>query len=469
MSRQRTPDDVQPIRGKGPNILMIMADQHRWDWVGCAGAEWVKTPNIDSLAREGVRFRRAMANYPLCAPSRACLASGLRASEVGVMGNDYIYPYDVPTYYQALRAAGYRVGCVGKTDLHKKDHWEGENGDRPLMYHLGFTDPYELEGKQTAAGDHGRLACPYQRYLMGRGLFEKFSDDYMRARREYPRRYGADSILPLEAYEDAFVGNCACEFLENVSGGSPWHYFVSFVGPHDPWDAPKKYADMYRSAQMPEAIEDPMVEKPEWHRERRRRHDRMTRGNLLTAMRQYAGMITLIDDYVGKMLRVLEERGMRENTLVIYCSDHGEMMGDHGCFGKSFFYEPSVRVPLILSGAGVTARGLSDELVELYDLAPTCLEVAQADSSGKMTAKSLVPLLRGEKVALRDYQVSEMRDSHRMIFDGRYKMVEVEGAPVELYDLAADAREVSNLVRKESGRGEEMSRTLAGILDNEGK
>ena len=463
---EASPDEVQPIRGKGPNILMIMSDQHRADWLGCAGADWVRTPNLDSLLSEGVLFRQAICNYPLCAPSRAALASGLRASQVGVMGNNYIYPYHVPTYYQALRAAGYRVGCVGKTDLHKRDHWEGENGDRPLMYHLGFTDPYELEGKQTGASDHGKPACPYQHYLVKKGLFDKFSHDYNVARKEYPRRYGADSILPLDAYEDAFIGDHACEFLETVSEESPWHYFVSFVGPHNPWDAPKEYADRYRAAEMPEAIADPMEDKPARHTKAAERHKDMTRDDLVNAMRQYAGMITLIDDYVGRMLGILEKRGMREDTVIIYCSDHGEMMGDHGLFFKSWFYEASVRVPLLISGPGISARGMSDALVELYDLAPTCVELGQAESQGKMTAKSLVPLLRGEQTSIRDYQISEMK-GERMIFDGRYKMIEDSRGPSELYDLEADPKELRNLVEAEAERAQRMSGILADVLASE--
>ena len=442
---------------------MIMSDQHRADWLGCAGADWVETPHIDSLLKDGVLFRQAICNYPLCAPSRAALASGLRASHVGVMANDYIYPYHVPTYYQALRAAGYRVGCVGKTDLHKRDHWEGENGDRPLMYHLGFTDPYELEGKQTAAGDHGGPACPYQHYLVKKGLFEKFSHDYNVARKEYPRRYGADSVLPLDAYEDAFVGNHACGFLETVSDESPWHYFVSFVGPHNPWDAPKEYTDKYRNADMPEAIVDSPDGKSKKFVRAAERHKDMTREDLVTSMRHYAGMITLIDDYVGRMLAVLERRGMRENTVVMYCSDHGEMMGDHGLFYKSWFYEASVKVPLLISGPGVTARGMSDELVELHDLAPTCLEMAGAAALGPMTAKSLVPLLQGENGSIRDCQISEMKRS-RMIFDGRYKMVEEDAGPSELYDLEADPNELSNLVQAEATRAKRMSSVLREML-----
>jgi len=192
----------------------------------------------------------------------------------------------------------------------------------------------------------------------------------------------------------------------------------------------------------------------------------MTRDDLVNAMRQYAGMITLIDDYVGRMLGILEKRGMREDTVIIYCSDHGEMMGDHGLFFKSWFYEASVRVPLLISGPGISARGMSDALVELYDLAPTCLELGQAESAGKMTAKSLVPLLRGEKASIRDHQISEMK-GERMIFDGRYKMIEDSRGPSELYDLEVDPKELRNPIEAEAERAQRMSRILADVLASE--
>ncbi len=456
-------NSVEPIRGKGPNILMIMSDQHRADWMGCVGAEWVKTPNLDALAARGVRFTNAVCNSPVCAPSRAALASGLRCSDVGVLGNNDLYPYNVPTYYQALRLAGYRIGCVGKTDLHKRDHWEGRNGDRPLMYHLGFTDPTETEGKQSAARDWGEPVCPYQHYLTDNGLFETFVNDYGE-RGRHPACYAADSALPLHAFHDDFIGRIAAEFLENVSDESPWHYFVSFVGPHNPWDPPKEYGDMYRGAKMPAAIQDPMDGKPRFHRKRQEKESRgLTPEALAETMRKYSGMVTLNDHHIGRFVEVLERRGMLENTVIMYCADHGEMMGDHGMFHKSVYYEASVRIPLIVCGPGITARGDSDALVELFDLAPTALALAKAEPLGEMTGGSLMPLLRGESQKQRDYQLSELARS-RMVFDGRYKFIERPGDVDQLYDLAEDPKELINLAENDPNRVSKMREMLEDEL-----
>lgn len=458
--------DQGEVRSEGPNILMVMSDQHRGDWMGCAGASWLRTPNMDRLARDGVIFSRAACNSPVCAPSRSILASGLRGSHVGVLSNGDLYPLEVPTYYQVLRSGGYRVGCIGKTDLHKRDHWEGIRGDRPIMYHLGFTDPMETEGKCSAARYTSPPVCPYTHYLHENGLAQAFHDDY---KNRSPIYKGRDSVLPLHAYHDDFVGRKACEFLESVGDENPWHYFVSFVGPHDPWDAPSEYSQRYDPEDMPDAIEDPWENKPKPMRSVRhgvrtsRLVEGMTPEDLMESMRQYAGMITLVDDYLGRFVGVLEDRGMLENTVIIYTSDHGEMMGDHRLFGKCTYYESSLRVPLIFKGPGIRSGVQSDDLVQLADSAPTILDLAGLDCPFPVDSSSLMPILTGNGAWERDFQVSELTTS-RTFFDGRYKYSEYDDNGSELYDLEKDPEEITNLVRDDSDRSEKMKDRLHSII-----
>jgi arylsulfatase len=450
------------VRASGPNILMVMSDQHRGDWLGCAGADWVNTPNIDALAARGMWFPRNACNSPVCAPSRAALASGLACSTVGVLANRHLYPLGIPTYYQSLREAGYRVGCVGKTDLHKRDHWEGRNGDRPIMYHLGFTDPMETEGKQSASRYSVPPVCPYTHYLAKHNLGKIFEQDYV-TRNANPG--GRDSVLPLHAYHDDFIGRNACRFLENVDEETPWHYFVSFVGPHDPWDAPQKYAEQYDAGKMPadQAIADTMEGKPERYQARAEGSEGLLGRTLAGIMAQYAGMISIIDDYVGRFEGILKERGILDNTVVIYCSDHGEMMGDHGMFGKQTYYESPLRVPLVLAGPGVRKGGNCDALVHLADMAPTILEMAGVEHPLPMQARSLCPLLRGDSDSVYDFQFSELAES-RMIFDGRFKYVQHDDDRDELYDLEDDPRELENLAERDGVTVERLQSRIKEYL-----
>jgi len=432
--------------GDVPNILMIMADQWRWDYIGCAGAEFVNTPVIDRLASEGIWLSQCTCNSPLCAPSRAALASGMRMRRTGVLHNNYIYPINqIPTYYQALRNYGYRVGCAGKVDLHKAISWFGKNGDIPFMYQLGFTDPFEAEGKQTIK----KICGPYTNYLAEKGLYEKFRDDYS-MRDKKPSFYSEDSVLKEEDWEDAWIGRFACEWLNNVSKESPWHYFVSFVGPHHPWDPPSNYADKYRNAKMPEPVYDTLEGKPDYQKTLQ-----FTKGSsveeLLNVRRQYCAMIELLDTYIGKMVEILKKRNMYDNTLIIICADHGEMLGDHGMYYKSVPYDPSIRIPLIICGPGVEIRGESKTLVQLFDLYPTILEIAGIEVPNYIDAKSLVPILSGKEEKMREYQFVELYDrqkNYQLVCDGRFKFIKNTFEINEMYDRENDPEECHNIIDK---------------------
>ena len=188
-----------------PNILFIMADQFRADWLGCAGFP-ISPPQIDRIAARGTRFTRASCVCPLCTPSRAALATGRYPHNTGVQVHDASLPLDAVTYYQLLRRNGYRVAAVGKTDLHKNRHEYGERGDLPFMYHMGFTDLCETEGKMNAAWPAVRdgvpgPAGPYQRLLTEKGWMQALTEDYLDRLRSRPPWYASPSVLPPELVE----------------------------------------------------------------------------------------------------------------------------------------------------------------------------------------------------------------------------------------------------------------------------
>ena len=430
-----------PEPQRRPNILLIMADQFRADHLGAAGADFVRTPNLDRIAREGVAFRRCFTNSPVCAPARIGLASGLQPVRLGATDNGAYLPISTPTYYQRLRDAGYRVGCVGKLDLAKPDGFNGRHGDRPCAFGWGFTHPCECEGKMHA-GASPTPRGPYTFWLAERGLLGKFHQDYRR-RQAGGWNIGVceDSVLPAEAFEDAWIGQRAAEWLEGVPGEFPWHYFVSFVGPHDPFDPPTDHAEHFRQAEMPPAIGAAGEDKPRWVRRRSREHDPAA---VAVSRRQYCAAIEVIDEAVGKMLDALERRGQLGNTFVLFTSDHGEMLGDHGLYAKSVMYEPALNVPLLAAGPGIEGARTSEAVVELIDLNPTVCELAGLPPQENIDARSLTPVLRGDAGEHRSEAVSQLT-SCRCIRTDRHKLIVSFNDTPELYDLAADPAEQHNL------------------------
>jgi len=235
------------------NQLFIMFDQMRHDWFGAAGASHVPTPNIDRLAARSRVFTQAVTNSPVCAPARIGLATGIRPHRMGALNNHAFMPLRLKSYYAQLRDHGYHVGCCGKLDLAKPWGYNGLDGARPWTYSWGFTHPHEVEGKMHA-GRCNPPAGPYSQYLHEKGTLEDFCEDYSK-RKSAGRAWGLDpSVLKPEDFADTYIGRKACEMIRNMPPDYPWHMFVSFVGPHNPFDPPQEYFEMFENAEMPDAI-----------------------------------------------------------------------------------------------------------------------------------------------------------------------------------------------------------------------
>ena len=430
---------------KSPNLLFFFPDQHRPDWLGFAGSAPVRTPNIDRLASGGVTMTNAFCTSPLCAPSRASVASGKHYGRCGVPGNHDDYPLAQPTYYQALRDAGYRVAGVGKFDLHKDTsdpanldwHLDGSR----LLAEWGFTEGIDNEGKLDGSNSYrvaGGPKGPYLKYLHDRGL----ADTYVAEHSDAGRHMGAyTTALPDEAYCDNWLSENGLRFLRGFPRGQPWHLVVNFTGPHSPMDV---------TASMRARWQD--VDFPPPHRNEE--HDRE---GLLRNRQNYAAMIENIDRQVGRFIDAVQERGELENTVIVYASDHGEMLGDHGRWGKSTWYHPSSRVPLIAAGPGVAGGRTTEALVSLHDLAATFVDYAGARELPDMDAVSLRDLVEGRAERHREVAVAGL-GGWRMVFDGRYKLVlgerespllfDLEADPMEDVNRAADLRPVVSRLRK---------------------
>ena len=444
------------MKSEKPNLLFIMADQYRWDYLGAQGADFIRTPNLDSIAQRGVRFTQCTTNCPICAPARIGLATGLQPTRLGALDNRSFLPRSVTTYYQRLRDHSYRVGCVGKLDLAKPDGYNGKYGDRPCVFGWGFTHPEETEGKMHA-GMVPLPRGPYGYWLEQQGLYERFHHDYMaRKAKDWIKDASHDSVLPTEAFEDIYIGRRAAEWLEQVPDDFPWHYFVSFVGPHDPFDPPTEYADRYRNTPVPPEIQDTLEGKPGYVLER---DLGLSASEIAVTRRQYCASIATIDDSVGWMLDVLKQRGMLDNTVVVFSSDHGEMLGDHGMYTKSMPYEASIRVPLLIAAPGVEGGRISNALVELIDINPTLCELAGLPAQENIDARSLVPILQKQVVETRTETVSAMRN-FRCLRTHQYKYIENYNDIDELYNLDTDRDELNNIAGDHPDIVQKLSRRL---------
>ncbi len=463
-----------------PNLLVITTDQQRWDWLGCHGTSGVKTPHLDALAAQGVRFTHHVTNSTVCAPARIGLATGVSPIRLGTLTNFDPLPDHVPTYYQALRNAQYRVGAVGKLDLNKPDNQNGRKGNRPDTYKWGFTDPVEAEGKMHARGSQEGLPLgPYGWWLHEQGLFETFRNDAVERNQDLLARWSRqpgdppirstrwydDSPLPAHAFEDAWIGRRACEWLREVPDEHPWHLYVSFVGPHDPFDPPTEYADRFRSAPVPAPVLDDGIGRPT---PTRLNEYGNSEDEIIAARRQYTAALAVIDDAIGDLVATLADLELADNTFVVFSSDHGEMLGDHRLFQKHVPYEPAMRIPLIAAGPGIST-GVCDALTELVDLPPTLLELVGVEPLDDIDGRSLVPVLANPALPHRD-AVIVGEHHYRAIRTRTHKYVHYVDPNYdtdELFDLVTDPDETRNLIDDQAPLAAELRADLSARIGSQ--
>ncbi len=431
-----------------PNVVLVVADQHRWDWLSCAGTVGPDTPVLDSLAARGTRFTRATTTSALCVPARIGLASGLLPHRVGALTNNAYLPARVPTWYQRLRDADYRVGLVGKVDLAKPAHHNGLAGDRPSAYRWGFTHPVEVEGKMHA-GTSPTPIGPYTSWLAEQGLLDRFHADYMdRLGHIYSARRGdgiyRSSVLPEEAFADAWIGRRAARWVEEVTHDHPWFLQVGFAGPHDPYDPPPSRSERYSRSEMA----DPA---PSGDREPLRvRHLRFRcdPSEVRVARQQYTAALSVIDAEVGRLLDALDATGQADRTIVVFTADHGDMLGDRGLFQKGVAYEAAMRIPLIVAGPEAARGALSDALVELPDVGETILGLAGVRAGPDVDARSFAHLLAEPSASHRTDQVC-LEEAYSALRTETHKLIVTHSQGEELYDLVEDPWETRNVAHEQ--------------------
>jgi choline-sulfatase len=434
-------------------VLLIMSDQHKRDCLGVAGNPVARTPNLDALARSSVRFTSAYCSNPVCTPSRASLLTGLYTHNHGAWNNTTPWPPSHKTIAHYFSAAGYMTGLVGK--MHFVDAQT-----HGFDYHLDFNDWYQYLGPKAKL-----YADELSRANSGAGmpqiddLWRDFGDPWKGDRelddRQGPVAVGRVSKIPEQDHFESFVARESVRFLRNFGRDRPFLLLTSFLKPHDPFMPAARFAQMFRAEDMrlpaswgkvdlkavPKEVRDsirrnaptPELSDPEAARRR---------------IAYYYASLAQMDDCAGIVLRTLKELGLEDDTIVLYTSDHGEMLGEHGMWQKFEFYEGSCGVPLMIRAPGATP-GTCSSPVSLVSVLPTLAEMAGVPVLGQMDESSLVPQIRDPHAArnrpvFAEYNLHNPRAKY-MIRDGRYKYSYWTHDIPELYDLEADPEELRNL------------------------
>ena len=442
-----------------PNIVVVMADQHRADMMGCAGDPGVLTPNLDRLAAEGVRFSRVSCQGPLCMPARASFMTERYVRDHGVYTNWAEIDSDSPTYVWALREAGYHTTLLGKAHLYRDEVYEIRHTDdlAGRLHALGFSEVRET-------GDKFSESTPnrYTDHLAARGLLDAYTQHIRDRSYQGERETGQNATkrvpmwdstpmpVPLDAYIDAWHGREAVQWIETYDRTEPFFLFVGFPGPHDPWDAPREAVDWYRDVEvsMPASTQRPRTEGTGRYGALLSAFlnlsdtDTMTEEAIRGMRRAYSADISVIDDAVGAIMAALQERGRLDDTWVVYTSDHGEMGGNHGLMSKCVLYEPAVRVPLIVRPPNGCAPQHVDALVEQLDVPATVRAIAGAPSLNDSEGRSLLGHFDDDPPPPRDVSVSE-NWGFAAFETAEYKLVVDEDAltPCQLFRCADDATE----------------------------
>ena len=511
---------------KKPNVLVFVTDQHRADWLSCMGNTQLQTPNIDAIASQGTTFTRAYCNTPLCMPSRATMWNGLHASAHGLRTNGIDIDDIYPSLPGILHNNGYKTISVGKIHL-RPWHLTPEKSPNIENY-----DPDILPECETIWNRKLRAKLPdnyfgldVTHFLGGHGgycfgeylnwLEEKHPKAYQslihresskQSLRPYENYY---STVPNEAYYNQWITDLSIQEIERCSD-KPFFLWCSFPDPHFPFGPPAPYNEMFSPDDLPEPIawEDDRIKMNEFYHKEYYDHRgiesldggpaNMTLDQIKETKALAWGLVKNVDDSIGQVMTYLKQSGKSENTIVIFMSDHGELMGDHGLFCKGpFHYEGLLRIPMIISDPRSRTKGKkSDALVSILDFMPTILDLTNTaypdppfrDWQGlkpedeiykgvsRLPGKSLAGILSGEQDEVNDSILIENDDDVRGVFlrtliTSEYKITVYGGRDYgELFHLKNDPEERDNLwdnPESQALKGELTARLLDKIIMSE--
>lgn len=442
---------TEQISTEAPHILLVTTDQQRYDATGVTGPAFLRTPHFAHLCNQGIRFNRAYSDCPLCVPARTTIMTGKPAYQHGLTDNGPTRGFiDRKTSLPAALAnLGYQTAAIGKMHF-------GPQRMRHGFHEMLLPDDYYRE--MAADGS----ACQPMRHGIGQNEL-------------YPTLATVSEAKTLTAWT---AERCVDYIRYKRDPEVPFFLWCSFSKPHPPLDPPEPYYSMYLKSDIDEPTQ------ADWNANcptamqrviQRRGFDKLHPEVLRAARAAYYGLVTQIDYNLGRVLGALQEAGILRNTLILYTSDHGEYLGDHGCGAKTFFHEPSSRVPFVLrlpqTDPQVPANCVREELVSLADIYPTLIHAAGGSAPNHTTGKNLIGLINGTEPP-RDslVSVSGPADAPEQIAitEGRWKYLYFpEGAEEQLFDLSVDPLEQTDLCREEGKRPGEVIENLRKAIVEE--
>jgi len=413
-----------------PNVLLIATDDQRPDTIAALGNEFIDTPNLDRLVKQGTTFEQATCANPLCVPSRAEILSGCSSFRNGVlgMGGERIDP-ELTLLPAAMASGGYHAWYSGK--------WM--NDGKPLT--RGYHETQGLFGSGGGTWKKGEVILGRKgRPITG---YRNWTFKNAKGKPELDKGIG---LTPLT---DKYIADGALEFLKRKTD-KPFFLHVNFTGPHDPLVYPPGYEDKYKAADL-KLPPNFLPRHPFDHGNFEGRDERLLpwprkKEDVLDELAVYYAVIDHIDKQVGRIIEQLRSDGRLNNTYVIFTSDHGLALGSHGLMGKQNMYEHTIRVPLVIAGPGVPKDQRNQALCYLRDLYPTICDLADVPIPESVESRSLNPIIKGKQDSIYSEVYGYFRDKQRMVRDNRFKLIHYPHLDRnQLFDLQKDPHEQNDI------------------------
>jgi len=467
---------------KRPNILLITSDQQHFDTLGVINPG-IKTPNLDRLAHEGTHFRRAYCNSPVCSPSRSTVITGMYPSWHGCWNLGTKLPEYVPTVGEVFQKNGYETSLIGKAHfqplasrpgvesiecqpiLRDLDFWRSFHGP---WYGFKNVETGRMHADESHVGQHYAIWMEEHGFTEWRDYFQSWPPSDEEVRRQHHWN------LPQELHYTTWTAERTIEAINrDVAADRPFFTWASFHDPHPPYLVPSPWSGMYDPADMePGSLTPGEMERlpphfgktqqfaPDFSEYAETRYPNhgfeshlIDPEDLRRDMAVYYGMVSFVDQQIGRILDALDELGIADNTLIVFTTDHGHFLGQHGLIAKgAFHFEDLLRLPFLVRFPGkVPANQTSDALQSLVDLAPTFLSACGIEVPGVMQGVDQLPVWTGQQAKARDEVIVEFRHQPTLLqlrtyIDERYKMTVYRDRPYgELFDLKTDPNELRNL------------------------